>query len=1355
MSVYIQEVLGLLKRNKKKKKLDKMRDHFEFGKLYQTSHLNTGAAYNPKMEPFVIKWGDLVCEATEDLTRTQPGSGNLGFVPVYTTPEGSCSWDTLKDSIITQNAIGDTITINNGNLIVEGDLQVDQNANVNLQLTAGSANILDLTEDRIVIVGPNGELEDDPNFTMDGVTFTALVNVQHGVPVVSPAQPTTNTVINSNIFLNGPVYDSQGNVGGLAQVLVGLADGRVIWSDDDVVEALTYGSLWQGNINDLKQELPIGTADQILISNGVTFSWEDNPAAIVGEQCAVYTIPLWTPDSNTLGCSKLIQDGDNSTPATNVTSSVTFNVINTSADSVINLVNDGINQVNFFAEGNNVFGIETDSISSDQLKIEHFTSEDANLSKEEFISFDVDTTQTNNKLVLGGDAAGGVHPRLADGSVQINVDLELEDVINDDTLNQVLVRDPSDDNIVKWRDALSITPAVGWDVLDPDLGVANWDVNFSNLYMEVTSAPAAFRAIRPNNVTNAQEGYFVFVASRPDIPLDFLVFTGVNGSTAQNVRTTWSGNTALGNPYIPTNQSGGFWQQGTAVKFHWILRVDDANNEVIWWDACCEIKSQNLCPVSTDTTFTTLEDTPITGQFLTSSDPEGQPLTWSIVTSPPASEGTVSLNTATGQYDFTPAVNFCGQGTFTWKTNDGICDSNIATTTYNITCQCDTPSFAVYQGVNQPCGAASVAPVYSGSVGGTYTWAGDYCDPDNAYTDVVLTSEYSTDGGVTWISGLPANFTLQKDVNSLGNPEPWKFLFESSNVPAGNLSFRLTLHDLEVTCNSQYTFNVTAALDILNNFELQVDSVAAVNNTNPGTPMQTRIPYATNTNLGLFGATGGDWETPALPGNTNYMGSYVNPGRRLTYFSSLPSGLPTATIANLTTVTGISADAGTYPGIASATFQLTYITGGVPLNSNPVNGAVAQTPNILVNPESVPADNLISVGDTIIFTPTSLETAFGLAAGAMGNGNLVYEITQEDIAYAPLANGKINIVNGVASAHACNDGAFKLYATITNLQGQRETFNIIRTATSNGSINNYTRYYTIDSYQPPSTYITGANGQTWTRAINNGFLTNIDAPSIVHADDIDFSSRGSTRSISNATWNYAHAYVPDQANAQGTSTSSYTTTGVKRIPASIISQIAADTQDGLVDFRVVGDTWTCTDPTYTNTGTPSVTNATATVQSIGPSGEVTSISLTSSGSNYLTTFWSTNATPSTIHQYYCSGGTGQGLALAVTASGTNGTVNISSIGVAGLPNGILNGGSGYQVGDIVQIDAQITYVANSHGDAAQFRLFIEDPSNAGQQVEVFNGGVWNTGPTATNTTFRAGDGTAVQVDIFNNTVTII
>jgi len=124
MSIFIQEVLGLLNRNQKKITLDKNKDWFEFGKLYQSSSLNNKSGYTPKMDPFVIKWGDLVCQATEDLTRTLPGQGNLGFVPVYTDPSGPCNADTLKNSIITQNTLNDTINIA-GNLVVSGTVKLD------------------------------------------------------------------------------------------------------------------------------------------------------------------------------------------------------------------------------------------------------------------------------------------------------------------------------------------------------------------------------------------------------------------------------------------------------------------------------------------------------------------------------------------------------------------------------------------------------------------------------------------------------------------------------------------------------------------------------------------------------------------------------------------------------------------------------------------------------------------------------------------------------------------------------------------------------------------------------------------------------------------------------------------------------------------------------------------------------------------------------------------------------------------------------------------------------------------------------------------------------------------------------
>jgi len=211
MSIFIQEVLGLLKLGKKATTLKPNYDYVEIGRL-RSSSLNTGSSYAPKMEPFAIKMNDFICTITADLTRTQTGAGNTGYLPVYTAKEGYCLSDTLKDSIVTQNAIGDTITIG-GNLIV------------NLDVTHGSSSA-------------------------------------------------TNTTINSSLKLLGPVYDSQGNIGTQNQVLTSLTNGRVIWQNDDIVETLTYGSLWQGNASNLKQELVIGAAGLTLVSDGTTFSWQ-------------------------------------------------------------------------------------------------------------------------------------------------------------------------------------------------------------------------------------------------------------------------------------------------------------------------------------------------------------------------------------------------------------------------------------------------------------------------------------------------------------------------------------------------------------------------------------------------------------------------------------------------------------------------------------------------------------------------------------------------------------------------------------------------------------------------------------------------------------------------------------------------------------------------------------------------------------------------------------------------------------------------------------------------------------------------------------------------------------------------
>ncbi len=669
MSVYIQEVLGLLKRNKKKTKLDKMRDHFEFGKLYNNSSLNTGAAYNPKMEPFVVKFGDLVCEVTENLTRTQPGSGNLGVVPVYTTPEGSCAWDTLMDSIITQNALGDTINI-------AGDLYVQ-----------GTITTPTLTEDRVVIVGPGGVLEDDANFTMDGVTMTANVNVVHGtdVPLGTPAETTT---INSNLRLEGPVYDSLGVIGGLNKVLVGLADGRVKWQDDDVVEALTYGSLWQGDPTNYKVELPIGTADQILISDGTTFAWQDNPAAIVGEVCNVYRIPLWTPDAQTLGCSLLIQDGDNSTGASKVTN---------------------------------------------------------------------------------------------DGQLQQVKKVFLDEVVQDDTLTEVLVRDTGASNEVKFRDVATIVPPVGFDTLVMS-DVNDWTQTYLNAYVPLDDTTVPFMRIGGmTGLTDGQEGHVIAenVKSGALLGQDAIRFPngwGIPGELWNN-QVSWLTGAGGMNGYKDTDTL----LFGETLKFKYInYQAPGQANNVLFWDACCKLYSSNDCPVGTNQTLTTDENVAITSQTVVVDDGYGgYGLTYALQTN--VSNGTLNFNTVTGQYTYTPATNYFGTDQFTYTATDGYCITDPITVTIIVNAVAEPPIWT------------SLCPDTSSLVAGSvYTYNYTVSDPDHACNQLSV-SFTLTDNA----TGLPATW-----LTNTYNNDCTGTITGTYPLTGGVFTLALTVTDTDTPANS-------------------------------------------------------------------------------------------------------------------------------------------------------------------------------------------------------------------------------------------------------------------------------------------------------------------------------------------------------------------------------------------------------------------------------------------------------------------------------------------------------------------------------------------------------------------------
>jgi alpha-tubulin suppressor-like RCC1 family protein len=89
----------------------------------------------------------------------------------------------------------------------------------------------------------------------------------------------------------------------------------------------------------------------------------------------------------------------------------------------------------------------------------------------------------------------------------------------------------------------------------------------------------------------------------------------------------------------------------------------------------------NTPPVANAVTATTDEDSAC-AVVLSGSDPEGKPLTFQIVTAPAASAG--SLSGTAPNLTFTPALNYHGTVSFTYKVNDGQHDSPPATVTITV-----------------------------------------------------------------------------------------------------------------------------------------------------------------------------------------------------------------------------------------------------------------------------------------------------------------------------------------------------------------------------------------------------------------------------------------------------------------------------------------------------------------------------------------------------------------------------------------------------------------------------------------------------------------------------------------------
>ena len=137
------------------------------------------------------------------------------------------------------------------------------------------------------------------------------------------------------------------------------------------------------------------------------------------------------------------------------------------------------------------------------------------------------------------------------------------------------------------------------------------------------------------------------------------------------------------------------WISGGNAIYFGVGREDSANQpRATEYYVTVESTSStnNHPPVAADDSYSTNEDTTLTvaasGVLSNDIDADNNSLTATIVSS--TSHGTLTLN-SNGGFTYTPAANYNGADSFTYKANDGTADSNVATVSITVTSVNDVP----------------------------------------------------------------------------------------------------------------------------------------------------------------------------------------------------------------------------------------------------------------------------------------------------------------------------------------------------------------------------------------------------------------------------------------------------------------------------------------------------------------------------------------------------------------------------------------------------------------------------------------------------------------------------------------
>ena len=143
-----------------------------------------------------------VKEFMDTIDLSVAGDTGTIAIDVFT---GAASAEETLGIIGTTNEIETAASGNNvqiglpNNVTVTNNLSVGNNFDVTAQAEIASLNVEDLTNNRVVIAGLDGEIEDDANLTFDGTTLNV------GAGNFTVAQATGNTLVAGTLTVNGNV----------------------------------------------------------------------------------------------------------------------------------------------------------------------------------------------------------------------------------------------------------------------------------------------------------------------------------------------------------------------------------------------------------------------------------------------------------------------------------------------------------------------------------------------------------------------------------------------------------------------------------------------------------------------------------------------------------------------------------------------------------------------------------------------------------------------------------------------------------------------------------------------------------------------------------------------------------------------------------------------------------------------------------------------------------------------------------------------------------------------------------------------------------------------------------------------